>query len=153
MVLLMEGRDYNAMREAFGRYIEINRDDPVKVADRASDLVYTVSKSESDLGKMLELTGFILKSELVSDESLRKQLSEDLLAELHDKHQMGLVFRGHVREAAEMGEKGDGFILPANLLQERTAPSTGRPIYPARPSMKKRNKFITKSSRTPPTTY
>lgn len=106
VVLLMEGRDFDAMRAAFQNYIERNRDNPVKIMNRASDVIYTVSKSDADKEKMVELTGFLLQSDLVTHEETRKLFSDDILSSLHDKHMMGLVFCGRGEESAQWAKTG-----------------------------------------------
>lgn len=112
VVLLTEGRDFEAMRKAFQTYIDRNRENPLKLINRANDIIYTILKSDNDKPKMVEVAGFFLQCDLISNEETRKQLPEDLVAGLHDKYQMGLAFCGRAQEAAQWAKKGMDLYYP-----------------------------------------
>ena len=93
-VLFFEGRDFDSARAAFRKYMDLNRDNPDTVIVRGLILSYAMEHFVGDKGKIAELTGLLMDSELMTNEEIRKDLSHWDVASLLDMHQLSLACRG-----------------------------------------------------------
>ncbi|MFH1740509.1 MAG: hypothetical protein ABIH23_15990 [bacterium] len=101
-VLFFEGRDFDAMRTAFREYMDRNEDNRLEVLERALNLAYAMEFKEWDFRKVPELTGFIINSEYMTDETIKSQFSEDKIASLLNIHLRGLWYQGKSEEAERL---------------------------------------------------
>jgi len=99
-ILFLEGRDYDAAREAFAEYMKRNSDDATLVLNRAVySLAYEMEKSTQDGPKILELTQLLVNSDIIADEKNRVQLPKSLVASLLEMHRQGLLWHNQEEEA------------------------------------------------------
>jgi len=104
-LLFFEGRDFEGVRTSFQRYMDLHRDDPKRVMEKAVALVYAMDETQDDVKRVAELTTMVVNSRWFVDPNLRKQIPDATRAILLVMHCHSLVWRGQHEDAATMAQQ------------------------------------------------
>lgn len=112
---LLEGRDYPAARTALQEFYNKNTDDYNYIYDKALWMVHQFELGENTQSKVLEITSFLIQSDIVNNEEVKAQFTDEKLAHLWDMHHYGLHNSGRYNEALSVRK----FVVDTYFPQTR----------------------------------
>ncbi|HPO10602.1 MAG TPA: tetratricopeptide repeat protein, partial [bacterium] len=98
-VLLFQGQDYDAARDAFRDYMARNADDPEHLLFRSRNLTYGMDETPSDIRRIAEFTRVLVNSDLMATKEARAKLPMNLAASILEKHRESLGWRYETEES------------------------------------------------------
>ncbi len=123
-LLFFEGRDFNDARASLRQYVNRNKDVPARVLVRTLKMCYGMENCPEDLQKLVELTDFLINSQLL-EEPVASQLPRDQVASLLDMHHTALWWQNRLRDGQRVALDVMGEYYPDTLAGANAAMNFG----------------------------
>ncbi|HOE10332.1 MAG TPA: hypothetical protein PLQ35_02170 [bacterium] len=101
-VLLFQGQDYEAARDAFREYMARNADDPEHLLFRSRNLAYGMDETPNEIRTIAEFTQVLVNSDLMATKEARAKLPQNLAASILEKHRESLAWRLEPEESCRI---------------------------------------------------
>ncbi len=103
-ILLFQGDDFEAARDAYREYMKRNENDPDLVLFRTRNLAYGMDEEPSDIRKIAEITQVLVNSDWMATKEARSQRTEHLAASIIEQHRKSLAWCYEQEEALRFGK-------------------------------------------------